>query len=429
MVYRNPRLIRKTAAMLCGVFLFLGCTASGPSSAPQSAGNPMPAVSLPVPSAEDILDGAPVHTPDEPTNRRLSMFAAGDSALYMKCDTEWFDIGGDSVHSLCRDPLCSHTSGTCLNVLASPSNAIYRYGEDLFFLGAGSGSAGQNFIRYSLTDAKVTVIAEYDTGGQIIGRLGNYIYYFTLRFDEPDDSGHSKSWRKIYRYHVKSGELVFLSERENGTDMTYMTGVDERLGWRDSLHHLVSANANLANVRTEVNTRIQIYALTGDSVIYLTDAPKDGNAGELRMKDLGTGEEKTLFTGVTWFACDGDSLWYSLYDPAEGFSWDFRNSVTGKMELHPITVKHGNRIWRIGLESLEKTDSKPKGQRVAALDALTDEGIWLGEVFTVVDGKLFAQYRIGYEENGKHGMKSGMFAIDPETGEYMTISEETVFNS
>ncbi len=429
MVYQNPLLIWKIVAMMFGVFLFLGCTASKPSSTPYSAGNQMPAVSVSVPSGEDIIDGAPIRTPGEPVNSRLSMFTASTSVLYIKWDTEWREIGSNSLSTLCRDPLCSHTSGTCLNVLASPSNAIYRYGEELFFLGAGSGSAGQNFIRYSLTDAKVTVIAEYDTGGQIIGRLGNYIYYYTLRYDEPENNGYTKSWRKIYRYFVRTGEMVYLGERENGTDMTYMTGAGERLWWRDSLHHLVSANANLANVRTEVNTRIQIYALTGDSVFYLTDAPKDGNAGELHVKNLESGKEKTLFTDVTWFACDGESLWYSLYDPAEGFSWDIRNNATGKMELHPITVKHGNRIWRIGLESLEKTDSKPKGQRVTAFDALTDEGIWLGEVFTVVDGKLFAQYRIGYEENGKHGMKSGMFAIDPETGEYMTISEEMVFNS
>lgn len=411
------------------ILLFLtSCNRSPASSVPGNTGTPV-STSLPLPSSGEILDSAPASLPGEAMAHRLSLYDADGSSLYIKWDTEWLEVGGDSVRTLCRDPLCSHTSPTCLNVLASPSNAIYRYGEELFFLGAGSGSAGQNFIQYSLTDAKVTVIAEYDTGGLMIGRLGNYIYYFTLRFDEPDDSGHSKSWRQIYRYHVKSGELVFLGERDNNNNMTWMTGAGERLWWRDSLYHLVSADANLAYVRTEVGERTEIYALNGDAVYYLTAAPKDGEAGDLRVKNLGTGEEKTLFTDVTWFACDGDSLWYSLYDPAEGFSWDIRNNATGKTELHPITVKHGNRIYRIELESLEKTESKPKGQRITALDALTNEGIWLGEVFTVVEGRLFTQYRMGYESNGKHGMKTGMFAVDSDTGEYVTISEETVFNS
>ena len=385
--------------------------------------------SYPLIPLSDIWSEVEESTPSTATDIRLCVYTYGKGTAYIKCDTNWFETGFDSFGTLCRDPLCSHNSEICLNVLASPSNAIYRYGDDLYFLGPGGTFSGRNLIRYSLTDAKVKVISEYDTSGAMLGRLGNYLYYYIFRYDEPDDSGHAKSWWKIYRYHVRTGETVFLGERENGTDMTYMTGVDERLWWRDSLHHLVSANANLADVRTEVGAMVQIYALTGDSVFYLTDTPKDGNAGELHVKNLKTGKETTLFTNVTWFACDGESLWYSLYDPTEGFSWDIRNNATGKTELHPITVKHGNRIYRIGLESLEKTESKPKGQRVAALDALTDEGIWLGEVFTVADGQLIVQLRTGYEANGKHGMKTGMYAVDPETGEYRTIYEETVFNS
>ena len=411
------------------ILLFLtSCNRSPASSVPGNTGTPV-STSLPLPSSGEILDSAPASLPGEAMAHRLSLYDADGSSLYIKWDTEWLEVGGDSVRTLCRDLLCSHTSPTCLNVLSSPSNAIYRYGEELFFLGAGSTFAGRSLIRYSLTKAKPSVIAEYDTGGAMLGRLGNYLYYFTLRYDEPDDSGHAKSWRKIYRTCVRTGETVYLGERENNNDLVYMTGAGERLWWRDSLHHLVSANANLADVRTEVGASVQIYALTGDSVFYLTDTPKNGDAGELRVKNLASGLEKTLFTDVTWFACDGDSLWYSLYDPAEGFSWDIRNNATGKTELHPITVKHGNRIYRIELESLEKTESKPKGQRITALDALTNEGIWLGEVFTVVGGRLFTQYRMGYESNGKHGMKTGMFAVDSDTGEYVTISEETVFNS
>ena len=425
---RLCRAKRQFTLFFCVLLFLTSCSRSPAPSVPGNTGAPA-STSLPLPSSGEILDGAPAPLPGEAMAHRLSLYAADGSSLYIKWDTEWLEVGGNSVRTLCRDPLCSHTSSTCLNVLASPSNAIVRYGDDLWFLGPGSTFAGRSLIRYSLTNAKPAVIAEYDTGGAILGRLGNYIYYFTLRYDEPDDSGHAKSWRKIYRTCVGTGETVYLGERENNNDLVTMTGSGERLWWRDSLYHLVSADANLAYVKTEVGERTEIYALNGDAVYYLTAAPKDGNAGELRVKDLGTGEETTLFTDVTWFACDGESLWYSLYDPAEGFSWDIRNNATGKTELHPITVKHGNRIYRIELESLKNADSKPKGQKVAALDELTDEGIWLGEVFTVVGGRLFTQYRIGYEENGKHGMKSGMFAVDPETGEYLTISEETVFNS
>ena len=90
---------------------------------------------------------------------------------------------------------------------------------------------------------------------------------------------------------------------------------------------------------------------------------------------------------------------------------------------------HGNRIYRIGLDELEKSGGKPKGQRITALDTITEEGIWLGEVFTVADGRLLTQYRMGYEENGKHGMKTGIASVNPETAEYTIITEETVFQS
>ena len=201
---KNKTILRMLCMTMCFVSVFFACGKTDSEypnqedSARISTKNDYPLL-----SSSEIWNGVEESPSSETANIRLNAFASMQKSIYIKWDTVWREVSGDSVLTLCRDPLCSHNSPTCLNLLASPSNAIYRYGDNLFFLGEGNGAGNQNFICYSLTNAKADVIAKYDTGGQMIGRLGNYLYYFTLRFDEPDESGHAKTWRQIYRYHIR----------------------------------------------------------------------------------------------------------------------------------------------------------------------------------------------------------------------------------
>ncbi len=386
--------------------------------------------SMPLPTEEEIWGGSSgQNDPSEPMNTRVNVFRSGDSLYFSWGGDQWFEVwngqaDGDRVlqaRSLCRDPLCLHNSNTCLNVMTQAANAIYRSGNDLYFMAWPDPC--HTFVRYSLAAAETTVLfhpTDPDLyGGRFIGRLGNYIYYFYLRELEPDDKTMQvKQVTEVFRYHIPSGENVFLYEGERSEEMLLATGKSAELWYLSKSGHLIRSDANL-HAKSEVShAKMQTFALADEQVYYLTRF-ESGGSGELRRLDLSTGKDELLYENATWFAYDCGTLYYSLYDPMEGFAWDVRDTETGKLKPYTITVSNGNRIFAV-----EAAKAGSRGTPVTALDGLISDGWVLSSTFTVSHGVFCGCLMRACESEGRHGALNSVRAVDLESGAAVEITRE-----
>ena len=59
----------------------------------------------------------------------------------------------------------------------------------LYLLIEGDGAKNNQFIEYDLSSGKYSVLGEFENGGQLITRLGRFVYFFIIRVDGQTESG------------------------------------------------------------------------------------------------------------------------------------------------------------------------------------------------------------------------------------------------
>ena len=88
-----------------------------------------------------------------------------------------------SFAQLCQDSLCTHTSMPCISYAALVSSEIVEANGMLYLLIEGDGAKNNQFIEYDLSSGKYSVLGEFENGGQLITRLGRFVYFFIIRVD------------------------------------------------------------------------------------------------------------------------------------------------------------------------------------------------------------------------------------------------------
>ena len=418
--------MKKRWLILVMAFLMAGC--SSEVIIQRGDGTDMhPNRNMPLPTEEEIWGGIDKENdPSEPVNKRENVFRSGDSLYFWWGGDHWYEIGDTEARSLCRDPLCTHSTDACLNVMAKQTNAVWRVGNDLYFMAETKNSPCRSFVRFSLDTSETKVLAhptEADMlGGELVGRLGNYIYFSYRRELEKDEMTFEvHQVPEFYRYHIPSGETVFLYEGSRGEEMLQATGKDSELWYRNTSYTLMRADANLSEKTKVSDAKMQTFALVGEDVFYLTRF-STGESGEIRRLDLSTGKDELLYENATWFAYDGGTLYYALYDPVESFVRDRRDPETGKMKEAPIIATNGNKIYTVPAD-----EAGQGGEPVTALDSLVSDGWSLSTTFTVTGGVFIGGARHLIEQNGTRGFAYAEWAVDLTEGTAFEIMRDEVY--
>ena len=203
--------------------------------------------------------------------------------------------------------------------------------------------------------------------------------------------------------------------------MLLATGKSAELWYLSKSGHLIRSDANL-HAKSEVShAKMQTFALADEQVYYLTRF-EPGGSGELRRLDLSTGKDELLYENATWFAYDGGTLYYALYDPVESFVRDRRDPETGKMKEAPIIATNGNKIYTVPAD-----EAGQGGEPVTALDSLVSDGWSLSTTFTVTGGVFIGGARHLIEQNGTRGFAYAEWAVDLTEGTAFEIMRDEVY--
>jgi len=323
----------------------------------------------------------------------------------------------------CYDPLCSHNDITCLAYTTKGTTELIPF-EDKVYLVARGQPGTSNFIEYSLSSGKYNIIDTYESGWSIT-RMGRFIYFREQVVTGADQkTGQQESVLAMYRYDLETGKTDYLGHRSSDMHFRTPTPYNGEIYYIYA-NQLYKCDYNLQYAqRIAGKHKVKMYEIRDDVIWFLTET--GGNTGELYRMDLSGGEAELLYENVTWFCMDGDTLYYSLYDPVDAFEWDIwmeTKDGSGKMLVTKmITVNNGNMIYRITLDKVGH-----KGTPVPIRETMEENDLYLSEVYTVYNGMLIFDFRGPYSEGTRNGLSSGRAIIDLETGEIVRITSENFF--
>ncbi len=333
-----------------------------------------------------------------------------------------------STYTFCQDPLCSHTKLPCISYAALTSDNIIEANGKLYLLIQGDGEKSNKFIEYDTSSGKYTMIGEFVNGGQLIARLGRFVYFYVIRMDGQVDSGMQLSTLLLHRYDIAEGNLEKIGERNPKEPFLHPSGHAGHIYYIDSYNNLCRCDVNLQNaVMLESNKNVITYEVIDDKIYYLTK--ESGNDyGTLYTLDIDNKTSRVLYDKVTWFCIYNNRLYYSKYAPLEAFDWDFpQTGENGKQVIinKTIIIMNGNIIYSINLDNAGKYSGDP----LSMCRKLTEQGCYLGETFAVYDGYVFTQIKEAYSHGVMNGMFTGVAAIDIANDQITRLESEYVLFS
>ncbi|MDD4773586.1 MAG: hypothetical protein PHZ09_08270 [Eubacteriales bacterium] len=333
-----------------------------------------------------------------------------------------------STYPLCRDPLCSHTKLPCISYAALTSDSVIEANGKLYLLISGDDEKKNKFIEYDTSSGKYTVIGEFVNGGQLIARLGRFVYFYVIRIDGHTDSGMQLSTLLLHRYDIAEKSLEKIGERNSKESFLQAAGHAGYIYYIDVYYNLCRCDVNFQNVVELVsNKNVITYEVIYDKIFYLTK--ESGNDyGILYSLDIDNKISEELYDEVTWFCIYNNKLYYSKYSPVEAFDWDFpQTGEDGKRVIKNkmIIIMNGNTIYSIDLDKAGKKVGNP----LPMCEKLTEEGCYLGETFAVYDGYVFTHLKESYSDGAKKGMLTGVTAISIADGQINRLESEYVIFS
>lgn len=378
---------------------------------------------------EEIYDnGKYADILSDPVSERIQLYPA-DNGIYAYFNN-WYYIHINNadilqVHSICRDPLCNHTSQSCIAYAASGSMNAYAVNGILYIMIYGEDMAGQKLAAYDLSSSQTRILSTFDTGGHLLTRLGRFLYFSIIRYDGQTDSGKMISTQLINRYDIISGKIVKLTELPPASEIYRMTAAAGYIYYLNTQRNLIRCDVNLKNSKTLISSdRVWIYTVKGKCIYYLTQNENE-HYGDLYRLNTETDEHDLLYKNITWFCYDNDILYYSIYDPIEGFEWDY--PVYDEKNEYVITrvtatIFNGNKVYAV---HAEEAGSKI-GVEVAVLSGLPDKGYYLGETYAVCDGIFYSQLKEPYTKGNKLGVINGIAGVSLASGEVVRIAADYV---
>ena len=368
----------------------------------------------------------------DPTYHRILIYPMKDRMYSCSPLPLWTYINDSneiSTYSVCQDPLCDHSSLPCLSyVLGTNISDFVESNGKLYLIIHEDDPYKCQLIEYDPEAGKYVVLGEFDYGGEVLGKLGRFVYFYIIRFDGQTESLMQLTTRIIYRYDILESKTEKLIELPQNYEVWYTIGYNGYIYYTDKYRKLYRCDANFQNKETIIDEKIEKYSLTRDYIYYLTKENEEHNTGTLYALDIKNNTGEILYKDIMWFYIENNTLYYSRYDPVEAFEWDFATydeDWNKKIERRTITVNHGNKIYSINLENA----GEKEGKLLSFSETLRDKGYYLSESYTVYNGFLFSQSREEYSEGDKKGIKSGVAAISIETGEVFQLSTEYIMQS
>ena len=149
-------------------------------------------------------------------------------------------------------------------------------------------------------------------------------------------------------------------------------------------------------------------------IYYLSKTPQNTDSGQLYSHDLSSGEDQLIANNVILFSLDGNIIYYTLYNPAPAFEWDYPvKNEDGTVEIRAdgqnktsrvmIESRHGNEIYTYDI-----------GTGDIKCYPIGTEEAFLGTYYYVLDGHIISQFKAPYSEGDKLGMRTGIGVFDLE---------------
>lgn len=414
------------AILIATLFVCVGCTNTTVSRQTNKESITYKEFSI----SEIYADGKYIDTYTSPSYDRIQIYPTSEfvylyfsdwSCVYRKDDGT---IAGLET-PFCYDPLCRHDDVSCLTYSSSASLDMVGYDGKVYMLTIGLEGGQHNFSIYDLASGKHEIADQFPAGGKIIARLGRFIYFWIQEALEDEvPGGQQKTVRHIYRYDIETEKIEYLGERSSDISYRRVVASHGEIYYLGDDNHLWNCDYNIQNVRKVISKQISTYEIIGDKIYYLTlDL---SGIGKLYCRDLDGVNEELLYENVTWFCMDGETMYYSVYDPIDGFAWDIlKTDENGNriLQTYTITVDHGNMIYTIPLEKIGS-----KGEAMKFCREFIDNDVYIGAAYTVYDGMLFTQFKESHIDGNKKGMLTGMLVMDMESGYEFRINTEVVMN-
>ena len=135
--------------------------------------------------------------------------------------------------------------------------------------------------------------------------------------------------------------------------------------------------------------------------------------GELHEYSLASDSDKLILDNVNLFSLDGNIIYYTLYNPAPAFEWDYPvKNEDGAVE---IRADGQNKTSRVMIESIHGNEiyTYDIGGDIKCYPIGTEEA-FLGTYYYVLDGNIISQFKAPYSEGDKLGMRTGIGVFDLE---------------
>lgn len=356
-----------------------------------------------------------------PTNDVVFSFYTVWNRLYTSSEDHTL-----SYYPLCQDPICTHENLPCISYAAITSSEIIEANGLLYMLIDGEGEKYNKFIEYDLSTGQYTILSEFENGGQLITRLGRFIYFYIIRVDDETESGQQLTTRLLHRYDILDNTFTIIDEISSKNGRFFLPSTKYGyIYYIDSYDKLLRCDMNMKN-KKELASNVVSYEVTENRIYYLSKQPEK-EYGTIFEVDLDTSTTTKLYDEITWFCLYQDIMYYSIYSPISAFEWDFpmQDENAGYIiNSTMISIDNGNVIYKI---DLDRTGSP--GEQLNFCTSLTNSHLYLGNTFSVFNGFVFTQLKESYHHESKKGMHTGIAAIDIATGNIYWIDSEYVLYS
>lgn len=338
---------------------------------------------------------------------------------YMNDCVQIIDINNDfCIYELCHDPTCNHSNLSCLKYASRAcTNAVYF--NDTIYLNryvqnSINSEISQEIISYDMKTNEYSVIQDGEFFN-LLCRMGKFIYYYENRFVEQLDSGEVKYSTDYYRYDILSKTTNLLEEDSVEPRIRSLLTSDGFIYGLNKDGDLIAYDADFKYAETVlVGKKISDYSIFNGVIYYLSKTPQNTDSGQLYSHDLSSGEDQLIANNVNLFSLDGNIIYYTLYNPAPAFEWDYPvKNEDGTVEIRAdgqnktsrvmIESRHGNEIYTYDI-----------GTGDIKCYPIGTEEAFLGTYYYVLDGNIISQFKAPYSEGDKLGMRTGIGVFDLE---------------
>ena len=286
---------------------------------------------------------------------------------------------GDVISSVCKDPICNHTTKKCITFDIFRSKMLII--NDVLYYRGMQTTNKNGIVNYTLNclnlnSMKKRVVYETNNSIQTYFNTGKYLYII-------DNIGDNQN--ALIRIDLHENQAVKLANYDSSS-ITQITGYNGNIYYL-KYGELCAADYNFMNEKVLIEgLTVKDYGFNNGNVYFSTYG--SSTYSDLYEFNISSGTLRLLVENVYSYFVDNENLYFSLYNPVDGYK------ITEGEDEYIISIPSGNVIYAVALDEVYADGTKNAREFISP-----PNGYYYYDLFFVYDNYLYAMLRSRYKND------------------------------